>query len=229
MMDYKHSPRIGRLMAALKASEPVKQSEKKLFLDMMAEVYGNNTSKPEMLRKAEFLTSFSERFPVSCARDELITGSMNFWFGEAWKCKDFYGNLGHMIVDYGSVLKKGMNGIKEEIGAIQTSDERTAWNKQSFRQTADAFSHFIERHAKKALQLSEQAISETARCELQQVYENCKWISDKPPRTFWEALQLVWFMQIFLHAEGVSAAISFGRFDQYLYPYYKHDMDSALH
>ena len=46
-----------------------------------------------------------------------------------------------------------------------------------------------------------------------------------PPTSFRTALQLVWFAQIFLHAENPCAAISFGRLDQYLWPFLKHDID----
>lgn len=228
MAEKINSPRINKLLHHLRARKQILTNEQKLLSDLMEEVYQKNTDKPEILRKAEFLTAFSDKLPVSCSESELIIGSMGFWFSNAWERKDFYGNMGHIIVDYGSVLKKGIIGINEEIDRIQVKDERININKQAFSQTTAAFSNYIKRYAEKALQLYEQTTDPAARHELLQVHNNCKWIAEKPPRTFWEALQLIWFIQIFLHAEGMSAAISFGRFDLYMYPFYSHDLDTGI-
>lgn len=54
--------------------------------------------------------------------------------------------------------------------------------------------------------------------------ENCILISREAPVSFWQALQLVWFVQIFLHAESKASAVSFGRLDQYIWPFYSRDV-----
>ncbi len=100
------------------------------------------------------------------------------------------GAHGHNIVDYPGLLKDGIPLRRQMIEAMPDG-----MVKQAFLESLDAFAHYICRH------------------------ENCAELAERPPRTLHEALQLVWFMQIFLHAEGASSAVSFGHLDQYLLPY----------
>lgn len=55
----------------------------------------------------------------------------------------------------------------------------------------------------------------------------CDWVARNPPRTFWEALQLVWFAHLGIKMDDGSVGHSFGRFDQYLYPFYKADIENG--
>lgn len=47
----------------------------------------------------------------------------------------------------------------------------------------------------------------------------------KKAETFYEAIQSTWFIQLILQIESNGHSLSYGRFDQYIYPYYKHDKD----
>jgi formate C-acetyltransferase len=49
----------------------------------------------------------------------------------------------------------------------------------------------------------------------------------EPPETFHEALQALWLIHMAVNLEGLNSAISFGRIDQYLYPYYKADLEAG--
>ena len=49
-------------------------------------------------------------------------------------------------------------------------------------------------------------------------------VPENPPQTFWQALQLLWFAHVYFHIEVCTTACSFGRFDQYMWPYYKKDV-----
>lgn len=55
--------------------------------------------------------------------------------------------------------------------------------------------------------------------------ENCDLIAHQPPQTFWQALQLCYFIQLILQIESNGHSVSFGRMDQYLYPYYRRDVE----
>ncbi|XNM64357.1 pyruvate formate lyase family protein [Escherichia coli] len=50
-------------------------------------------------------------------------------------------------------------------------------------------------------------------------------IADQPPKTFWQALQLCYFIQLILQIESNGHSVSFARMDQYLYPFYRRDVE----
>ncbi|WP_321148260.1 pyruvate formate lyase family protein, partial [Serratia nevei] len=47
----------------------------------------------------------------------------------------------------------------------------------------------------------------------------------RPPETFWQALQLCYFIQLILQIESNGHSVSFGRMDQYLYPWYRREVE----
>jgi formate C-acetyltransferase len=63
------------------------------------------------------------------------------------------------------------------------------------------------------------------RDELKAIAENCRLIARKPPDTFWQALQLCYFVQLVLQIESNGHSVSFGRLDQFLYPWYRRDVE----
>jgi formate C-acetyltransferase len=63
--------------------------------------------------------------------------------------------------------------------------------------------------------------------ELDQISRICKKISNQQPDTFYEALHLSWFVHLILQIESNGHSFSFGRLDQYLYPFYKKDIEQG--
>ncbi|MDR1060830.1 MAG: hypothetical protein LBL83_06400 [Clostridiales bacterium] len=231
-MNGEGADRIEKLRQALQKGDE-DASEAELFASLAKEVCEGNLGKPEIARKAEFLRAFAERFPVRCEPGELIVGSMRFcstrWWhrGKAKLPEAFYGNMGHIIVDYGRVLQRGVFSLIEEAGLISGTDGRIRANRQAFMDALSAFSRLIGRYAESALQ-SSRAAEGAQRDEFARISHNCAAIAGRPPETFWQALQLVYFIQLFLHAEGMAAAVSFGRFDQFLDQYYRRDIASGI-
>ncbi len=162
-------------------------------------------AKDELYRKSHFLSEFAKNIPVVMDENDIFAGSGRFWCTR----KKSY-SVGHIIVDYRTVLSIGIPGIKDKISRL-TTDAANA-----FAEALDAFCVYIERHAKRAQEMG-----------LTQIAEDCRAVTAAPPATFRQALQLIWFMQIFLHAEALAAGISFGRFDEYMYPFYKADIESG--
>lgn len=209
-----NSKRIQRLKDNIRTNA----SDIEVFRSILKNTYDNNTDKQEILRKAEFLERFSREIPTVVDSDELLVGSMRFSNAVPPECGSFHGNLGHVIADYGMFINKGIENLKNEILDIGTEE------KQAFLRTIEALSTLIKRYGEMAHALSIEMNSK----DMLTVSRNCEWISRKAPNTFWQALQLVWFIHLFLHAEGMSAAVSFGRFDQYLFPYYAKDIESGI-
>ena len=55
----------------------------------------------------------------------------------------------------------------------------------------------------------------------------CAKVPYEPADSFREAVQSVWFIQLILQIESNGHSLSYGRFDQYMYPYYRADMQSG--
>jgi formate C-acetyltransferase len=208
-VDLPLTPRVLRLLerlnrdfAMMDGHQLVCPQEQETYARLACQAYSDNADKPEILRRAEFLTWFAERVPVSRREDELLVGSKRF-ASPAWnriltpeqleQC-GIHGNHGHIIVDYGRVLTDGICGVRKAVDAMPAGENRNA-----FIQTLEAFATFIRRHG-------------------------CAELADRPPESFHEALQMTWFIQIFLRAEGNTSAVSFGRFDQFAWPFLQHDL-----
>lgn len=65
---------------------------------------------------------------------------------------------------------------------------------------------------------------EVRRQELMTIADNCRRVPENPPETFQQALQMVWFAHVYFHIEVCTTACGFGRFDQYMWPYYEKDI-----
>ncbi|MDQ1328720.1 MAG: hypothetical protein QG641_2005 [Candidatus Poribacteria bacterium] len=207
--------------------------EQRIYAELAYKSFSANLDMPEILRKARFLSVFGNESPVTVEDDELIVGSQCFTdpnfagiLGEdKSRTMGFRGNIGHIIVDYGRILDEGICGLRERVEKMEPSDEITERNHKAFEETLESFSIFIRRHGNHAYLMAKSCNEIERKQQLFQIAENCGWIAERSPHTFWGALQLVWFIQIFLHVESNNAAISFGRFDQYMW----HFLESDLH
>lgn len=176
------------------------------YRELAKEAYTDAPEKEEIFRKAHFLRSFAEKIPVVVDEQELLVGSMRFWrAGVGGR------NVGHIIVDYRMILREGIPGMQAKIAKLTTREAA------AFAEAVDAFSVFVQRYAEEA-----NARNMTA------VAENCRALTAHAPETFYQALQLIWFVHLFLHAEAMAPAVSFGRFDDYLYPFYKKDTETGI-
>ena len=91
----------------------------------------------------------------------------------------------------------------------------------------DAVMLFARRHAAEARRLARLEPDAKRKAELEKIAEVCDRVPAQPARTFQEALQAFWFTQLVLNLETDGHAISPGRFDQYLYPFYRQSIDSG--
>ena len=86
---------------------------------------------------------------------------------------------------------------------------------------------YANRYAKLALEMAEKCTDPQRKAELLVIASNCSKVPAKGATNFWEACQSFWFVQQLLQMESSGHSISPGRFDQYMYPYYKKDIESG--
>ncbi len=146
----------------------------------------------------------------------------------------FYNGVGHVTVDYGEVLEIGFEGIikkaEKKLAECHDGDGDFAI-KSSFLKAVitslKAACNYAERYAKLALDLSKTEEDPKRRMELALIANNCVNVPRHGAKSFYEACQSFWFVQMLLQTESSGHSISPGRFDQYMYPYYKADIESG--
>ncbi len=138
------------------------------------------------------------------------------------------GCISHTVPDFKRVLAEGLESV------IREADEKAASAKpeeQEFYQAVALSLKGLIRYAENLSKEAErQAMTETDRERREQLLkmaEVCSRVPAKPAGSFREAVNCIWLCLIGIHAENINMAISPGRLDQVLYPYYKRDMDSG--
>jgi len=146
----------------------------------------------------------------------------------------FYNGVGHVTVKYWEVLKIGYAGIKakaeKELAGCRLSDgnyQTKARFLQAVIISCDAAVTYAKRYAKLALEMAQSCSDSARKMELLQIAQNCANVPEKGATSFYEACQSFWFVQQLLQIESSGHSISPGRFDQYMYPYYKADLDAG--
>ena len=146
----------------------------------------------------------------------------------------FYNGVGHVTVKYWEVLETGFEGIMEkaqkELDGCSVGDGNYA-RKSHFLEavilSCKAVIDYAGRYAKLAQEMAAQTSDPVRKQELLVIAENCSRVPAKGAQNFYEACQSFWFVQQLLQMESSGHSISPGRFDQYMYPYYKKDMEAG--
>lgn len=147
----------------------------------------------------------------------------------------FYNGVGHITVQYDKVLAIGYEGIiaeaKEELARCDVGDadypRRTCFL-QAVITSCEAAIRYAIRYAVLAEQMADREKDPVRKEELKKIAQNCRCVPAKGAKSFWEACQSFWFVQMLIQMESSGHSISPGRFDQYMYPYYKADLDKGV-
>jgi len=173
--------------------------------------------------------AYLSRLPEETARVVVDTGIVDN--DSKWRAY-----VGEITPDYEDVIfKKGFAGIIEEaksyLGLLEPISPESI-EKIHFYQstiiTSRALIRLGERYAEKAEELAKVEPDPERKKELVQMAENCRWVPANPPRTFWEAMQMVWFVQVGRVIAENAVALNLGRFDQYMHPYYEQDLQRGI-
>lgn len=146
----------------------------------------------------------------------------------------FYNGIGHVCVDYAKVLKIGYNGIaaqaEAELKKCRVSDGDYA-KRHAFLTAVIESCHaaitYAKRYAALAREQAAACSSHQRKEELLQIAKNCDNVPANGAKSFYEACQSFWFVQMLIQMESSGHSISPGRFDQYMYPYYKADLETG--
>ncbi|ELY4856844.1 formate C-acetyltransferase/glycerol dehydratase family glycyl radical enzyme [Cronobacter sakazakii] len=138
----------------------------------------------------------------------------------------------HLAVNFPLLLEKGLDGLRAKVAERRARlllTDQGDLHKEQFLKAIDitfsALSEHILRYAALASQMAQEESRPARRDELLTIAANCEHIAHQPPASFWQALQLCYFVQLVLQIESNGHSVSFGRLDQYLYPWYRRDVE----
>jgi len=174
------------------------------------------------------------------AFDRLTMGKKGVRAAVKWFHDHGYGNTGatcgHLVPDYPRALSTGWKGIygdlKDRYNRLTESERRGGKGAQlSAMMTAATMPRDLaDRYAGRCEALSEAEENPERKKELLQMAENLRRVPWEPAETFWEAIQALWINHMLIMSDEnyPGPGVSFGRIDQYLYPYWRHSIENGM-
>ena len=200
----------------------------------------------------DFSTRTKDPYYISPEDRKMILETLKYWDGKSMedlsnlvmpsKIKEMEkddiicvglenGVSGETTCDHEKILTVGLKGYIEECQRNidshipQTMEEQS---KVDFWQAciiqAKGLITYAHRMAEEAERQAMLCKDEKRKRELLTIAENCRVVPENPPRTFQQALQSIWFVHVCFYIEVCTTACGFGRFDQYMWPFYKKDV-----
>lgn len=142
--------------------------------------------------------------------------------------------ISHTVPNYAMVVERGLLDIirearERELSLGGSKEDRA---KKDFYQAAQLSLSGVISYAanlsREAERLAAKEVDTKRRQELLEMAEVCKRVPAGRPRTFREALNAIWICKIALHQENANVALSLGRLDQVLYPFYAEDIKRGM-
>ena len=142
--------------------------------------------------------------------------------------------ISHTVPGFPMVINEGFESIKRK--AIEKEKEADSENKKAFYKSVQIAIDGVLEYAK---HLSEEALriidtldpndAEQAKRikELEEISRICAIVPAKPAETVYEAVQSIWISFVCLHCENANSALSIGRLDQMLQPFFLSDISKA--
>ena len=148
-----------------------------------------------------------------------------------WVTQNGFGNV---LPNYDNILSEGLGGLitraeqrLADLDLTQPGAAKQKWFLEAAVIGNRAVIRFAHRLAEKLGRLADAETDPQRKAELETMAANCRRVPENPPETFWQAMQAVWFIHCCIQIETNGIAISFGRFDQFLWPYYERDIETG--
>lgn len=142
---------------------------------------------------------------------------------------------GHLTPGFAKIVNKGYGAIRaeaqqwldEHVNNLMGEDAEKVMFYNAAVIVCDAASIYIRRYSEECLRKAAACAEPARKRELEQMADGLAWIAENPCRTFWEACQAALLYQYLLHLSALSQIGSFGRVDQYTWPYLKRDLEEG--
>lgn len=132
------------------------------------------------------------------------------------------------------LMKKDMLDIQKEakehlekLNYENPDDIQKIYFYKSLIDTTEGVMIYARRMSEYAAQLAQKETNPKRKAELQKISEINAKVPAHKPETFWEAIQAVWTIESLLVVEENQTGMSIGRVDQYMYPFFKNDLEKG--
>lgn len=146
----------------------------------------------------------------------------------------YQNGVGHIVQNHEMVINKGYRRILEEAERSRSELDLTQFDnikKDIFLRAViivcKAVIKFGRRYAAEAARLAKVESDPGRRLELEKIAQICATVPEEPARTFHEAVQFLWFIELITQLEVNGVSISPGRFDQYMWPFLERDLEQG--
>ena len=165
---------------------------------------------------AEVYRILETHFTFDYGKDRRLTDRL--WFSS-----------NHLHMNYKRALEWGLGGMRDRI--VQKRDAAPEEKREFYETTliaVEACIRFIGRYAWTLDTEADRVAPEDPEraAELRRMAEVSRRVTEDRPETFREAIQLCWYMHVISNMAGGSA-LSFARFDQYMIPFYRRDVEAG--
>ena len=141
---------------------------------------------------------------------------------------------GELTADYSMIINEGVVGIEKRIHDSMAKMDITApgdYKKIKYLESelliCEGLRQLGKRYSEKAAEMAKTEPNPKRKAELKKIAEICDRVPEQPARTFHEALQSMFFLHTCIYMEHESASYNPGCFDQYMYPFYKADIEAG--
>ncbi len=173
--------------------------------------------------------AFLAQLPEDTARVAVDTGFVDN--DSKWRQA-----VGEITPDYQDVLfKKGFGGIineaRQQLSKLLRTSAEDLKKKDFYNSiiiTSEGIITLARRYSAKAKDMAAAEKDAERKAELLRISEICSRIPENPPTSFYEAIQFLWFTQLGGILSENPLALNIGRFDQFMYPYYKTDIEKGV-
>jgi len=180
----------------------------------------------------ECIGYWEDKALVNYLRDSLPREILDAWSGgiidETWVVG---AGLGNQISDFSMVLNKGLRDVinramtrRSQLDLKEPDSVKKKFFLDAVIRSNEAVVNFASRIADKCDEEAANCKDPDRKMELLDLAEICRWVPEHPARTFHEAVQATYLILLAVHLETNGHAISLGRFDQYIYPFYEKDI-----
>ncbi len=242
----KSIPLSERVQKGLKVIEDSRLHKKPVWGEGLTVLDEETVKLPLVKRKALAIKKVFSEMPIHIKDYELLVGDIiqhsvmaRMPFPEyatqeevnAAANKSSMAIFGHNEVYYPKYLKLGLSGIREiaedrlaEVKRKGIELEKETWY-ESVLISLDGLQSLIQRHRDLASTLADSEADTKRKKELCEIAGVCQNLVERPPQSFYEALQAYWFEYVAINCTGNPIAL--GRFDQNLWPFLKRDLENG--
>jgi len=244
MAQYLLTPRVKQLaQRLLDKNSSISTERATLITELNQQING----VPAIIKNAKLLNEFIKNRTTYIGQDELIVGSQSagprsaIFHSEAeLKSESAFNFLAtpdsrFISADYMAVISKGVLAIESEledrIKSIGTAVSRNGLDEVNHCKAAlylcNAMLHLANALASKAANLALTETNSYRKAELTETAEILRQVPAQPARSFKQACQAFYLLQLILHLENGSFAVNPAGFDKALYGFYQRDIDDG--